>query len=343
MRKKSFLSAIPFLLVLAFLVSSVLISHRSRAKNILNVNTMADSKGEFHSVRVFDSISSVVAVDRDNHARKKEILPSQYSYDRATTRLTFSEPLPFSDAVIHIEGKIAEPEQFFLHDFAESSKDLLVILGERLAIEEYEYTFDEKTRLLTFRSDIHPETDGNFHIAYESEDGSHHSFGNWKEKELDTLSELQWQWLHKTKGVPMFVMKQRQNQSDRELSKEVGFSVSLPKAKSKRDGTFLVETMEENEKCLHIQRWFDEEGLMIECSANDFGLPERLESEEEIEIGKLRVKKQRILGTQTDSLEKEPTDIPLVQYRWEKDGTFYELVARETQIRSAERLLERAR
>ena len=343
MRKTRILSALPFLAVLALLVGAVLTRRalRSRTDDALGVNTMADADGEVHTVRVFESISSVMAIDRDNHSRKKEIPAAAYSYDSETTLLTFKEPLPYADTVVHIEGKVRQPEQFYLHDFGGDSGDLLVILGERIAIEDYEYTFDQASRLLTFRSDIHPETDGsgNFHIGYETENGAHHGFGNWKEKDYDTLSALQWQHLHKTQGAPMLVMKMRNRRSDRQLSKEAGFSISLPKTRSKLDGTFIVESMEDNEKRVTVQRYFDKEGLMVEARKDAFAPSEKSLSTEEIRFGGLSVQKTRVIGTYTDSLRKEPTEIPLAQYDWQKDGTFYQIVAREEQTADAEGIL----
>lgn len=340
-QRNYFLSVLPFAAILLLLIGSVLIAHKihSHADGVLGVNTMADANGEIHTVRVFDSISSVMTIDRDNHSRKKEIPPSSYTYDRATTLLTFSDPLPYADTVVHIEGKICQPEQFFLHDFTGDSDDLLVILGERIAIEDYEYTFDPQARLLTFRSDIHPETDGNFHIGYEAANGAHHGFGSWKEKDYDTLSALQWQHLHRTQGAPMLVMKMRSKQSDKKLSKEAGFPIALPKQHSKLDGTFLVETMEDSEKRVTVQRYFEKEVLMVEARKDEFGQPDKPLSTEEIGIGNLSVQKTRIIGTYTDALHKEPTEIPLIQYNWQKDGTFYQIVAREDQVDNAEQIL----
>lgn len=343
-QKKQLLSALPFVAVLAILAGAVLVSHtvRSRRGDVLGVNTGPDLGGEVHTVRVFESISSVMAIDRGKHSRKKEIPPSSYAYDSATTLLTFKEPLPYADTVVHIEGKVRQPEQFYLHDFGGEGGDLLVILGERIAIEDYEYTFDPATKILTFRSDIHPETDGsgNFHIGYEGESGAHHGFGNWKEKDYDTLSALQWQHLHRTLGAPMMVMKMRSRKSDRQLSREAGFAVTLPKPHAKTDGTFLIEVMEDNERRVTgVQRYFGEEMLTVEAQATAFAPPEKPLSSEELRFGSLDVKRTRIIGMYTDGTNKEPAEIPLVQYNWQIRGTFYQIVAREEQTADAERIL----
>ena len=89
-QKKRLLSALPFVAVLAILAGAVLVSHtvRSRRGDVLGVNTGPDLGGEVHTVRVFESISSVMAIDRGKHSRKKEIPPSSYAYDSATTLLT---------------------------------------------------------------------------------------------------------------------------------------------------------------------------------------------------------------------------------------------------------------
>ena len=56
--------------------------------------------------------------------------------------------------MIHVEGKISQPERFFLYDFTGTSDSLLVLLNGREAIENYEYTFSPENCTLTFRSDL---------------------------------------------------------------------------------------------------------------------------------------------------------------------------------------------
>ncbi len=284
---------LPFVAAFVLLVGSVLIARavHARPSDVWPVNTGPNQNGDVYTVRVFKDISSVVVIDSKNHGRRKHLAPGSYSYDRRTTRLDFAEPLPFADPVVHVEGTVVQPEQFCIADFSGAESDLLVLFKDRVAIAGYEYVYDADTRTITFRSDLHPEADGNFHIAFQTEDGAGHGFGSWRRKDLDKLSELEWQWMHQTQGAPLHVMKLRTGISDRKLSKEVGFSVRLPKG----DSTFLSETMEETEKYISVMRWCNDVDALIECKSVPFA------------------------GGDDDAADT------LFVRDWERDGTFYRL------------------
>ncbi|MBP5464457.1 MAG: hypothetical protein J6Y13_04710, partial [Treponema sp.] len=182
--------AISFALVLALMLGSVAAAKliHSKPSDHYHVNTGPDRNGKLYSIRVFESVSSVLVIDGDRHSRKRKIPEDKYSYDPETTELVLAKPLPYEHTVVPLEGKIAQPEQFTLYDFAGEADSLLVLLDGREAMENYEYTFNSQDRLLTFRNDIHPENDGLFHIMYMTEAGEMHSFGNWGEKDGDRLS-----------------------------------------------------------------------------------------------------------------------------------------------------------
>lgn len=328
--------SIPFVAVLALLVLSVVGSYALRARkgDVVTINTGLDADGGAFTVRVLDSVSSVVAIDASHHSRRKEIPSDAYFYDAQTTRLTFTRELPYKDAIIHIEGKAAQPEQFFLHDFSGDASSLFVALDGRRALEGLEYTYDTKTRLVTFRSDIHPEQDGNFHIGY-LEGNAMHGFGNWARKDMDTLSELQGQWMHSVHDMPMMVMKDRSRATDRALSREAGFYIRLPKGTV----TFITETMEENERQMSVQRWYDKSGLMIECRSTRFqNTPADDAETETLTLKKISVTKRHITGSVTDADGTE-TPAPLTEYTWERGGIYYLLTAQPEQEADAERLL----
>ena len=327
---------LPFIAVFMVLMGSVWLARALHAHTdrTYSVNTMPDQNGIVHSVRVFESIESVVIIDSKNHARKKHIAASAYSYNRENTQLLFSEPLPFAEPVVHIEGVSVQPEQFCIADFSGTHNELLVLLKDRVAIEDYEYTYNADTHIITFRSDLHPESDGNFHLAYQTVDGALHGFGNWSKKDVDTLSTLQWQWMHKTQGAPMLVMKDRTGVSDRTLRREVGFSVQLPKGNS----TFLSETMDGMQKIYSVMRWYDDVNLMIECKPTPFSPADTVESEKTVHIGKLTVTKQEIIGVQSTGTSKA-NRVPLVVYLWQHDGTYYQMTTEPMQTNAAERLL----
>ena len=298
---------LPFLAVLVLLFGSVALSRliHTKPENFYHVNTAPDKNGEIHTIQLFDSISSVMIIDFDNHSKKKQLPREEYEYDKSTTRLMLKNPLPFKNPVIHIEGIAREPETFFLHDFEGTRENLLVLLRDREAIEQYEYSYDSTTRLLTFRNDIHPENDGNFIITYKTKDGELHSFGNWGKKDGDKLAELQNNWLSKIENTNIPVMKERTGVSNRKLSREVGFKINLPKGNS----TFLCETMEENKKKISVMRWYDELGATIECKPTPF---ERVEGQNQIFVRD-----------------------------WETDGTYYRLTGEVEKKEEIERFLEK--
>lgn len=327
---KKLLSALPFVAMFIFLAGSVLAARaiHSKPSDVYPVNTLADQNGEAYTVRVFSSISSVIAVDMERHSRRKTISAGGYSYDPETTRLSLNAPLPFASTVLHIEGTASRPERFCLHDFAGVSSDLLVLLDGREAIEGYEYSYDRANRMLVFREDIRPEHDGLFHIMYETENGGSCGFGNWGRKDGDRLSELQGQWLARLHGTPPLVVKDRSGISDRKLGREAGFKVQLPKGTA----TFICETTEGNEKRVSVTRCYDS-GLTVECRAAPFpngdGLPHgRIE---EVRLGSLSVSREECVEG----------GARIFVYEWDRGGSFYRLIAGEGTEREAEELLER--
>ena len=253
------------------------------------------------------------------------------------TKLTLKNPLPFDNPVIHIEGKITQPESFCLYDFSGTTNELLVLLDGREAIENYEYTFAGESRTLTFRNDIHPENDGLFYITYQSEDGETHSFGNWDKKDGDRLAELEWKWMTKTQNAPPMVMKDRSDISNKKLSKEVGFSVQLPKGNS----TYIIEKMEDGEKLFSVMRWFDTKGLVVECKNRPFLKGDEIKYVEEmqvVQIGDATFTKQKVKGVQTDDTGDEK-EIWLFVYEWQKDDTYYQMNVEENKIDMAEKAM----
>ena len=336
---KKFLSVLPFVLVFVLLVGSVFVTRaiHSKSDNVYPVNTALDKDGKIYTIRVFKSISLVMAVDLENHAKKKEIKPDFYSYNPETTELVISDDfLLYDKTVIHIEGEAALPETFCVHDFEGTADSLLVLLRDREAIENLEYTFDRESRTITFRSDIHPEKDGQYFIMYETADGATHSFGNWI-KDTDRLATLQWQWLARVKNAPPLVMKDRSRVSNRKISKEVGFKINLPKG----DSTFISEKMENGEKNLSVARWYDKIGLLVECKNTPFSPSDDENSPENteiIQIGEKNFKKQKITGTHEDE-NGEKSPVPLVVYGWEKDGTNYQISVEEEKASVAEAFL----
>lgn len=327
---KKIFKALPFVGVLAMLLGSVFAAKELHSKkgDRFHVNTGPDKNGEIHTVRKFESISSVVVIDMDKHSKKRKIPDDEWIYDAATTKLTFKNPLPYKNPVVHVEGKIVRPEKFYLHDFSETSDSLLVLLDGREALENYEYTFSPETRTLTFRNDIHPENDGIFFIMYQTQDGQTHSFGNWSKKDGDRLSELSWKWLSKQQNIPPMVMKDRSGVSNKKLSKEAGFSIQLPKG----DSTFIIEKMKSGERAVSVMRWFDKTGLVVECKSRPFLSGDETQVAEEmqiVQIGGESFTKQKIKGSQTDASGNKK-EVYLIVYEWKLQGTFYQMNVEES-------------
>lgn len=337
---KKILKIIPFIAVLVIILGSVALAKiiHSKKAGTFHVNTGPDRNGEIHTIRNFESINSVLIIEMNNHSRKRKISQDDYFYDDKTTKLIFKDPLPFDNSVVHIEGKISQPESFCLYDFSGTADELLVLLDGREAVENYEYTFSNESRILTFRNDIHPETDGLFYIMYQSADGETHSFGNWGKEDKDKLAELQWKWMTKTQNAPPMVMKDRSDVSNRNLSKEVGFSVQLPKGNS----TYIIEKMEGGEKIYSVMRWFDKHGFVVECKERPFLRGDETEYAEEMEvvqIDKQSYTKQKIQGVQTDGKGNE-NKIWLVVYEWQKNGTYYQMNVEENKIDMADKIMK---
>ena len=333
------LSALPFAAVLFLMFASVFaarIIHAASGDAPYYVNTSPEPDGAVHTIRVFGSITSVVIIDGKNHSHKKKIGRGSWSYDTASTRLRLSETLPFEENIIHIEGTGTVPERFCLHDFDGAQDTLLVLLKNRAAIAGYEYRYDEQTRTITFRDDIRPERDGNFHIAYQTAGGAMRGFGNWSRKDGDRLAELQSQWLARTQHLPPVVMKDRSGVSKRRLQKETGFSVLLPQGSA----TFLAETMEGTERRCSVLRYYDDAGLSVECQAVPFEESEAVLDEETIVAGTCAVRKRRIIGSETDG-RGEMQSVALSLYTWEQGGTCYQLSAAAGKEADAEALLQR--
>ena len=99
--------------------------------------------------------------------------------------------------------------------------------------------------------------------------------------------------------------------------------------------------MEDNERQVTgVQRYFGEEMLTVEAQATAFAPPEKPLSSEELRFGSLDVMRTRIIGTYTNGTNKEPAEIPLVQYNRRISGTFYQIVAREEQTAQRDSVLD---
>ena len=336
--KKILLKVLPFVAVPVIMLGSVWLARiiHSPAKDVYHVNTSPTADGAIHSIRIFDSVTSVMVIDRDKHSRKKKLKSQDYSYNRFNGELILTSPLPFADNVIHIEGVTALPEQFRLHDFDGAAEDLLVLLDDHEAAAGYEYIYNEETHIITFRDDIHPEKDSTFLIMYQTGDGATHSFGNWLPGTNDRFAELHWQWLHRTQDAPMMVMLDRSRLSNRRLSREVGFDIRLPKG----DATFICQTLNGTHKKQTVMRWYGD--IIAECQAEPFIDYDGLQSADEmrvLNIGKMPVTRQEIVGTRQNA-DGSTEPIPMVIYCRETRGTYYRISCEVGLADAAEKVIQ---
>ncbi|MBR6061595.1 MAG: hypothetical protein IKP67_05930 [Spirochaetales bacterium] len=336
--KKTLLKVLPFVALLVVMLGSVWLARiiHSPTKNVYHVNTAPDENGVIRTVRIFDTVTSVMVIDRDKHFRKKKLKSQDYSYNRFNGELILTSPLPFTKNVIHIEGVTALPEQFRLHDFDGAAEDLLVLLDDHEAANDYEYSFDPDNRILTFREDIHPEKNGTFLIMYQTQDGATHSFGNWLPGTNDRFAELQWQWLHRTQDAPMMVMLDRSRLSNRRLSREVGFDIRLPKG----DATFICQTLNGTHKKQTVMRWYGD--IIAECQAEPFIDYDGLQSADEmrvLNIGKMPVTRQEIVGTRQNT-DGSTEPISMVIYCRETRGTYYRISCEVGLADAAEKVIQ---
>ena len=328
-----------FLIVPIAMLGSVWASYmlHKADKNIVYVNTSPDESGIIRTVRVFGTVESVMVIDRSRHSHKMKIMPDKWSYDPLTTELTIAEPLPFAENVIHIEGTAVQPEQFCLHDFDASPDNLLVILDGHEAVRDYEYIYNEETHIITFRNDIHPETDGTFLIMYQSQNEAAHSFGNWLPGTDDRYAVIQGQWLARTMpDAPMMAMLDRSKLSNRRLSREVGFDIRLPGG----DASFICQTIDGTQKHQTVMRWYGE--IIAECQNEPFSDSADQSADELLilNIGRQNVTRQEIIGTRSNP-DGSTEPLPMVIYHWTLRGTYYRISVEPEKASEAERIIGR--
>ncbi len=269
-------AALPFLATLAFSLGCVVFSCVTPSP--FHVNTGKDGEGRIRTTQVFSRIDKIVVIDFRDRAKRTEIPAGGWIYDEKTTLLSFARELPYKDPVVHVEGAPLEPATFVVKDFHGDEESLFVVLGDRLAIQDYDYRFDSRTCRLVFRDGLDPEKE-KFFISYDTKVGSS-SFGNldaWKDDRLAYLEAehrartlKRWYasreefWFFeepRTRGetprlvkrrptpeerkamesCPVAVMKFRFGSGDEKVSREVGFDVGTPKEiPVGKDGTKYV-------------------------------------------------------------------------------------------------------
>jgi hypothetical protein len=193
--KKILSRALPFFFMFALAAGSVILScatgpsARASSRDAeISLNTASAIDGELYTTWVFGSIESVVIVDDGDRSRKIELARDEWQYDPATTRLTIARDLPFKDYFAHIEGVQSIPRSFVLNGISDVT-DLMVVIGDRLAIEGYDYAFDEADSRLTFRDDVNLKAT-DWSIQYSTPRGGT-LIGEWKPENDDRMAYLE--------------------------------------------------------------------------------------------------------------------------------------------------------
>ena len=189
--KKKYYRTAAFLVMFIIVTGSVIFSCLTGPDQInggkISVNTGRDLDGRIFTVRVFGEITSVVVTDMKDKSKKEELSPEDWTYDPGTTELKLFKEISFTDYIVSIEGLKPELQTFVLSGQTEQD-DLMVIIGERLAIEGFDYFFDQDTGVLNFRDDVDLDNSQWF-ISYRTPTGGN-SIGEWDPENPDQFSYL---------------------------------------------------------------------------------------------------------------------------------------------------------
>ena len=388
--KKNLLYTLPFFCMFLLATGSVVLScvtvpngKEGGSQKLSTVNTVPDETGAIYTTWRMDDIKSVIVINFRDKSKKMELSETEWAYDKDTTRLRINRDIPFPEYVVHIEGINTFPNTFILRDMADR-KTLLVALEQRVAIEGYDYTLDDRNGLLTFRDDIDLH-DTQWMLQYDTPLGMF-SFGEWtdgdwlsyieanqRKKYLDTWYDSQDSFyffedtpgrkndpsappalvkrpatpeeFHRMKSYPISVLKFRGTVSDRELSKELGFKVSLPEnipGKTPGEtiplsGKIIGEYAGDNRlvKKLHAN-YLAGESEMVELTLSktneqlgayeDAEYEKYLISRDTVDLG-LPVARIRSWGTQVTGLNDIPRVISITEWKWESGGVYYSMSA----------------
>jgi hypothetical protein len=352
-------------------------------RDFLSINTGRDIEGNVYTIQVFSRIDKIIVVNRMDRSKKTELKPGDWVYEADTTAIRFTRDPGYKDLIVHVEGVPFKPVTFILPDFQGGDEDLFVVLDKRLALKGFDFTFDRQSRTLTFREDIDPEKAG-YLIRYQTSSGSN-GLGNWTPGKGDELAYLEAQhnadvlrrWYESQDGfyffekpvvkgevpslvkrpatpaemgemlnIPVTVMKSRFEASDKDVSREVGFDVSTPKALAggiyESWGKTVEETSADGRLKLRVNELYrrrdakpgDRDEILMILSAEDF--PEwKLEdegllvSDSIVDLGK-DVRKRVVWGT-SGGLYGKPSVVKLVVYTWKDATTCFEITSDESE------------
>ena len=303
------LLALPPLLVVVSCVTTAISSTDEK----ITVNTGPDLAGRIYTTQVIDQVDRVAVHDLVDRSLHLELVPEEWRYDSQTTELTVKRPIPFKNPVYHLEGTGKRPARFLLPENLNPAEEPFVLLGDRIAVEGYDYTWHPQQRLLTFREDLNMEKE-TFEVNYWTLPEGEASFGNRVSKRGDVADYLMAQreraaWKRRVEsgsafpfleksasGPPHLVMRPptdaekkqwlsepaeiiltRFGISDQEIGKEVGFDTRIPARVVFADQSFCTSGMR-----MVIQT--NSEGKTVRKVVVFFSFSDRIQGQDDAEV-----------------------------------------------------------
>ena len=339
-----------------------------RDDRLVSLKTEVSPEGKILTPWVLSEIQSVIIVDGRDRSRKIELTSEEWRYDGEKGELTLKKDIPFESSHAVVQGCYSTPPAFVLKNIR-NYDDLLVILDNRLAIEGYDYTLDRESDRLLFREGVDLNREEWF-IRYPGEEGTV-GLGDGKPENRDRIAYLEaehqkrfldsWYdsqeafWFieeadgrekpqlvrraptdgerRDMKSFPVSVWKVRSDSPLSELSREMGFSLSLPEEISAEEISYLMtdKTIEESfrggklVRKLHIS--YENGGNRVDLVLSsreeaEPAVPGRVMDERIIDLG-LPVCRVRQWGLVSQGMGEKPDVSSFTSWTWSKGNIRY--------------------
>ena len=235
------------------------------AANISNDNLFpVETEGQNRTATTFfiyAGIDSVEIINADKKSQKKKLQKNEYTYNTSTACITFKNPLPYENCIAKVKGVPVTPYSCYLKDFNGRKDELLVILNNITAIEQKDYVYDPKTKILVFRPDIDIKKSSYYMVYYVNTSNGivtktiANDFN-------DTIAELHARHNQQLFGGPLVIYKDRTGVPLSKVEKEVGFKVGIKKPLV----CTICETYENNQKSVKVLCYYKKK--YVECTEN---------------------------------------------------------------------------
>ncbi len=370
--KKMLSGVLPFLAMFVLVTGSVVLSCATgsfRDDRLVSLKAEVTPEGKILTLWVLSEIQSVIVVDGSNRSRKIELTPDEWRYDGEEGVLTLRKDVPFETSYAVVQGCPSAPPTFILTNIG-NYDDLLVILDNRLAIEGYDYTVDRDSDRLMFREGVNLNREEWF-IRYPGEEGTV-SLGEGKPENRDKIAYLEAEhqkrfldsWYDKQeafwfleegdgrgkpqlvrraatdgerrdmKSFPLSVWKVRSDARLSELSREMGFSLSLPEEIAVKEsipflmtGKTIEETFSEGKlvRKLHISYENGENSVdlvLVSRGEVEPEAPERVIDDRIIDLGR-PVRRVRQWGLVSQGMGEKPEVGSYTSWTWSQGDVRY--------------------